>query len=73
MKIMTEKILSSDKAHSWHPFTQMKHHSPVVIDRAEGIFLFTPEGRKIYDSVSSWWTSPLGHCNKEILQAITDQ
>jgi len=73
MDKMTEKILSSDKAHSWHPFTQMKHHSPVVIDRAEGIFLFTPEGRKIYDSVSSWWTSPLGHCNKEILQAITDQ
>jgi len=70
---MTDKILSLDKAHSWHPFTQMKHHSPVVIDRAEGIYLFTPEGRKIYDSVSSWWTSPLGHCNKEILSAITDQ
>ena len=70
---MTDRILLSDKKHSWHPFTQMKHHSPVVIERAEGIYLFTPEGHRIYDSVSSWWTSPLGHCNKEILHAITEQ
>lgn len=70
---MANRILESDKKHSWHPFTQMKFHDPVVIERAEGIFLYTDEGRRIYDSVSSWWTSPLGHCNKEILEAVNRQ
>lgn len=43
------------------------------INRAEGVFLFTPQGRKIMDLVSGVCVSNTGHGNREILNAVKDQ
>ena len=38
----------------WHPFTQHALAGPAVeIARAEGTYLYTPEGRAILDAISS--------------------
>jgi len=41
----------------WHPCTQMKHHGtlPLVpVSRAQGVWLYDFEGRRILDAISSW-------------------
>lgn len=43
------------------------------INRAEGVFLFTPQGRRIMDLVSGVCVSNTGHGNSEILNAVKDQ
>ena len=43
------------------------------IERAEGVFLFTPDNRKIIDLVSGVCVSNIGHGNKEVLKAVKDQ
>lgn len=43
------------------------------INRAEGVFLFTPQGRRIMDLVSGVCVSNTGHGNSEILDAVKDQ
>jgi acetylornithine/succinyldiaminopimelate/putrescine aminotransferase len=43
------------------------------IHRAEGVFLFTPQGKKIIDLVSGVCVSNTGHGNKAILDAVKDQ
>jgi len=60
----------------WHPCTQMKHHenAPLVpIARAEGVWLYDLEGRRILDAISSWWVNLLGHGHPRINAALREQ
>lgn len=58
----------------WHPFTQ-KHNdlAPLRIVRAQGASLYTDDGRKIVDAISSWWVNLHGHCHPRIVNAIASQ
>ena len=58
----------------WHPFTQHGLGEPIPRTvRAEGCALYTDDGRRIIDAISSWWVTTHGHCNPRIMAAIADQ
>jgi len=58
----------------WHPFTNAAlDPSPIFVERAEGVWLHTRDGRKILDAVSSWWVNLHGHANPRIAAAIAEQ
>lgn len=72
----TQKILSQDLDHLWHPFTQMKlwpGEPPLVIERGEGNYLFDSQGNRYFDGVSSLWVTVHGHNHPAINQAIAEQ
>jgi adenosylmethionine-8-amino-7-oxononanoate aminotransferase len=58
----------------WHPFTQHALQ-PVMtpITSAEGAYLYTRDGRRIIDAISSWWVVTHGHCHPHIVRAIQAQ
>jgi adenosylmethionine-8-amino-7-oxononanoate aminotransferase len=45
----------------------------MLIDRAEGLFLFDAEGNRYYDAISSWWCNVHGHGHPRIREAVTRQ
>lgn len=58
----------------WHPFTQHGLGEPIPkIVRTEGAALFTEDGRRIIDGISSWWVTTHGHSYPPIMAAIADQ
>lgn len=58
----------------WHPFTQHGLEEPIaLVDRAEGAALFTADGRRIIDAISSWWVTTHGHRHPRIMAAIAAQ
>src|SRR4029077_6994988 len=58
----------------WHPFTNsVMDPAPIEIERAEGVWLYAKDGRKIIDAVSSWWVNVHGHANPRIAGAIATQ
>ena len=58
----------------WHPFTQHALQPDMVrIARGEGACLFTDDGRRIIDAISSWWVVTHGHCHPPIVRAIQRQ
>jgi len=68
--------LLKDLRHSWHPYTQMSTvatEPPMLIDRAEGLFLIDAEGNRYYDAVSSWWCNVHGHGHPRIREAVSRQ
>jgi len=70
------EILERSLRAVWHPCTQMKHHEtlPLVpISRAEGLWLYDFEGRRILDAIGSWWVNLLGHGNARINSALMEQ
>lgn len=74
----TESLAALDKAHCWHPFTQMKawcgdEHEPLILVEGEGAVLRDSRGREYIDGNSSIWTNIHGHGHPKIVAAIRDQ
>jgi adenosylmethionine---8-amino-7-oxononanoate aminotransferase len=58
----------------WHPYTQEGSDAPPVeIDRGEGAYLYTRDGRRLIDAISSWWVNLHGHAHPLIADAIAAQ
>lgn len=58
----------------WHPFTQAAIDPPPLrVTRAEGVYIYTDDGRKLIDGISSWWVNLHGHGHPAIVRAISEQ
>ncbi|HWK36379.1 adenosylmethionine--8-amino-7-oxononanoate transaminase [Sphingomonas sp.] len=58
----------------WHPFTQHGLNEPIpLVTHGEGAALYTDDGRRIVDAISSWWVTTHGHRHPRIMAAIADQ
>jgi adenosylmethionine-8-amino-7-oxononanoate aminotransferase len=68
-------MIDKDKKFVWHPFTP-QHPTigdNIFIEKAEGIYLHTSDGRKIIDAISSWWVNIHGHANQRIAKTLWEQ
>lgn len=68
-------LLQKDKQLIWHPFTVQHESIPenIFIVKAEGVYLYTADGRKILDAISSWWVNLHGHAHPALAKALYDQ
>jgi adenosylmethionine-8-amino-7-oxononanoate aminotransferase len=58
----------------WHPYTQeVAEPAPIPIERGEGAYLYTRDGRRLIDGISSWWVNIHGHAHPRIAEAIAAQ
>jgi len=53
-------------AHNYHPL-------PVVLNRAEGEFVWDIDDKKYFDFLSAYSSVNQGHCHPKIIKALTDQ
>ena len=53
-------------AHNYHPI-------PVVISKAEGVWVYDPEGNKYLDCLSAYSSQNTGHRHPEIIKALKEQ
>jgi adenosylmethionine-8-amino-7-oxononanoate aminotransferase len=67
-------LIDRDRAHLWHPYTQMKTApAPLPIVRGEGVYLYTEDGRQLLDGISSWWVNIHGHSHPRLNRALIEQ
>lgn len=67
-------LVDRDRACLWHPYTQMRlAPAPLPIVRAKGVYLYTEDGRRILDGISSWWVNIHGHSHPRLNQALAEQ
>jgi adenosylmethionine---8-amino-7-oxononanoate aminotransferase len=74
----TKTLIQLDKAHVWHPFTQMRDwiapdHEPLVLVAGHGAWVEDSLGRRYLDGNSSIWTNIHGHSHPTVNRAIVDQ
>jgi len=55
-----------------YPFVSRGEAPPVAVARAEGPWLVTPDGRRIYDAAGGAIVASLGHGRAEIAEAVRD-
>jgi len=47
--------------------------APRLMSRAEGLYYYTPDGRKLIDGTSGLWCVNAGHCREKIVKAVQKQ
>jgi len=74
---LREAILVHDRAHVWHPYTQMQEYveqtEPLVLERAQCSRLYDVDGRCYLDANASWYCCTLGHQHPRLVRALTAQ
>jgi adenosylmethionine-8-amino-7-oxononanoate aminotransferase len=66
--------LALDRAHVWHPYTQMQTaEPPLAVVRGEGAWLELADGRRLLDGISSWWVTLHGHAHPRLVAAAAEQ
>ncbi|NNE20950.1 MAG: adenosylmethionine--8-amino-7-oxononanoate transaminase [Myxococcales bacterium] len=71
-----DELMALDRAHLWRPYTSSDDHerrSLFVVDRAEGPWLISSDGRRVLDASGSWWCNNLGHGHPRLREAIARQ
>ncbi|HEY7180486.1 MAG TPA: adenosylmethionine--8-amino-7-oxononanoate transaminase [Blastocatellia bacterium] len=67
-------LVARDGKHLWHPYTQMRTApAPLAIVRGQGVYLYTEDGRRILDGISSWWVNIHGHSHPRLNEALAAQ
>ena len=57
----------------WMPFTANRFYKehPIVVTGAEGCYLFTEDGRQVFDGLSGLWCCGLGHGREALVKAVS--
>jgi beta-alanine--pyruvate transaminase len=68
-------LRGSDLDNYWMPFSasQQFKNKPRMLVRAEGMYYYTDDGRKILDGAAGLWCCNAGHNRKPIVEAIQRQ
>ena len=72
MHNQTKHWQALDAAHHIHPFTQtslLNKEGVRVITRAQGVYLWDSEGKKIIDGMSGLWCVQVGYSDKDLAEA----
>ena len=72
----TAEWRAKDNAHFLHPFTdhkQLHEEQSRIITRAEGIYLWDSEGKKVLDGMAGLWCTAVGYGRKELVEAAARQ
>src|SRR5688500_13786585 len=69
----TEEIVRLNRQHTIFSWSIQGALDPIAIDRAEGVYLYTPEGQRILDFNSQLMSVNIGHGDQRVVRAIAQQ
>ena len=69
----SEEIARLSREHTFFSWSVQGAVDPIAIDHAEGVYLYTPEGKRILDFNSQLMSVNIGHGDRRVIDAITAQ
>jgi taurine--2-oxoglutarate transaminase len=72
-RMTSEEIVALSRKHTFFSWSVQSALDPIAIDRAEGVYLYTPEGKRILDFNSQLMSVNIGHGDRRVIDAITEQ
>src|SRR5437773_7031640 len=67
------EIAALSREHTFFSWSIQGAVDPIAIDHAEGVYLYTPDGRRILDFNSQLMSVNIVHGNRRVIDAITEQ
>lgn len=73
MSMTSEEMIKLCKEHTLYPWTRGSDVNPLPIARAEGVYIYTPEGRRLIDFNSQLMSVLIGHQHPKVIAAMKKQ
>lgn len=76
MHATLDQIRADNARYMFHPMADpkaVKAQPPLIVERAEGVYVWDIDGRRYLDTVASLWNVNVGHNRPEIKRAIAEQ
>ena len=73
MSMTSEEIVALSKKHTIFEWTAQNNVAPIAVARAEGVYLWTPEGKRFIDFNSQLMSVNIGHRDRGVIEAIQKQ
>ena len=67
------EIIALTKRHTLYEWSAQSKVDPIAIGRAEGIYFWTPEGKRFIDFNSQLMSVNIGHGDRRVIDAIANQ
>src|SRR3989475_13182434 len=72
-KMTGEEIVALSKKHTLFEWSAQSKVDPIPVARAQGIYFWTPEGKRFIDFNSQLMCVNIGHGDERVIRAITEQ
>src|SRR4029077_2428799 len=72
-QMTSEEIVRLSREHTFFSWSAQGAIDPIAIDRAEGVYLYTPEGERILDFNSQLMSFNIGKGDRRVIDAISAQ
>src|SRR6186997_2712062 len=72
-RMTSEEIVAQNRQFTFFSWSVQGQLDPIAIDHAEGVYLHTPEGNRILDFNSQLMSVNIGHGDRRVIDAITEQ
>ena len=68
-----EEIVSLSRQYTLYEWSAQSAVDPIPVERAEGVYFYTPDGRRFLDFNSQLMSVNIGHGDRRVIDAITRQ
>src|SRR3954467_12725175 len=72
-KMTGDEMIALSKKHTLFEWSAQSKVDPIPVERAKGIYFWTPEGKRFIDFNSQLMCVNIGHGNERVIRAITEQ
>jgi taurine--2-oxoglutarate transaminase len=69
----SQEIVDLSKQYTLYEWSAQSAADPIPVDRAEGVYFYTPDGRRFLDFNSQLMSVNIGHGDRRVIEAIKDQ
>jgi taurine---2-oxoglutarate transaminase len=72
-RLTTDEILRLNREYTFFSWSAQAKINPIVIDRAEGVYFWDPDGKRYIDFNSQLMSVNIGHGDRRVAEAIAEQ
>src|SRR5437016_5162485 len=72
-RLTTDEILRLNREYTFFSWSAQAKINPIVIDRAEGVSFWDPDGKRYIDFNSQLMSVNIGHGDRRVAEAIAEQ
>src|SRR4026209_2187226 len=72
-QMTSAEIVRLSREHTFFSWSAQGAIDPIAIDRAEGVWLYTPDGTRILDFNSQLMSVNIGHGDQRVVDAVIEQ
>jgi taurine---2-oxoglutarate transaminase len=72
-RLTADEIVSMSRRYTLYDWTAQEKVAPIPVERAEGVYFYTPDGRRFIDFNSQLMGVNIGHGDQRVAEAIAEQ